>query len=121
MAKDLGGLEAKAFHPKPTEKSLRVLQPSQSVMGSIRSPASSPKVKVKEEPCCEDDVPEGGEGEEAAEGAVAKEDAAVLKLEGARPPPVNSDYLPLPWKGRLGFVSLSFFISYQAHVPDDIF
>lgn len=24
-----------------------------------------------------------------------------------RPPPVNSDYLPLPWKGRLGYVSLS--------------
>jgi hypothetical protein len=23
----------------------------------------------------------------------------------SRPPPVNSDYLPLPWKGRLGYVS----------------
>jgi len=22
----------------------------------------------------------------------------------SRPPPVNSDYLPLPWKGRLGYV-----------------
>lgn len=32
------------------------------------------------------------------------EDVDTLKLEAARPPPVNSDYLPLPWKGRLGYV-----------------
>jgi UV DNA damage endonuclease len=33
------------------------------------------------------------------------EDADVMKKEAARPPPVNSDYLPLPWKGILGYVS----------------
>lgn len=33
------------------------------------------------------------------------EDVDVMKKEAARPPPVNSDYLPLPWKGRLGYVS----------------
>jgi UV DNA damage endonuclease len=33
------------------------------------------------------------------------EDVDTLKLEAARPPPVNSNYLPLPWKGRLGYVS----------------
>lgn len=27
-----------------------------------------------------------------------------LKEALSRPPPVNSDYLPLPWKGRLGYV-----------------
>lgn len=27
----------------------------------------------------------------------------------SRPPPVNSDYLPLPWKGRLGYVCFAFF------------
>jgi UV DNA damage endonuclease len=32
------------------------------------------------------------------------EDIETLKNEAARPPPVNSDYLPLPWKGRLGYV-----------------
>ena len=37
------------------------------------------------------------------------EEAEVLKLEAARPPPVNSDYLPLPWKGRLGYASLVIF------------
>jgi UV DNA damage endonuclease len=28
-----------------------------------------------------------------------------LKEALGRPPPVNSSYLPLPWKGRLGYVS----------------
>lgn len=42
----------------------------------------------------EADDPEDGE----------KEDVDTEKREAARPPPVNSDYLPLPWKGRLGYV-----------------
>jgi UV DNA damage endonuclease len=33
------------------------------------------------------------------------EDVDAEKREAGRPPPVNSDYLPLPWKGRLGYVS----------------
>jgi UV DNA damage endonuclease len=44
-----------------------------------------------------------GEGETGQ--GVDPEDVNDLKEEGARPPPVNSDYLPLPWKGRLGYVS----------------
>lgn len=46
------------------------------------------------------------------EADLAVGDVAETKLEddninrGAkRPPPVNSDQLPLPWKGRLGYVS----------------
>lgn len=31
--------------------------------------------------------------------------ADELKDAFSRPPPVNSTYLPLPWKGRLGYVS----------------
>ncbi len=31
-------------------------------------------------------------------------DEEEVKEALARPPPVNSDYLPLPWKGRLGYV-----------------
>lgn len=39
----------------------------------------------------------------------AEEDAAVecedeVKEALSRPPPVNSNYLPLPWKGRIGYV-----------------
>jgi UV DNA damage endonuclease len=33
-------------------------------------------------------------------------DDADVEQAVARPPPVDSDYLPLPWKGRLGYVRL---------------
>lgn len=42
---------------------------------------------------------------EIAEGAPGEnEDEEDVKEALSRPPPVNSDYLPLPWKGRLGYV-----------------
>ncbi|KAH8598904.1 UV-endonuclease UvdE-domain-containing protein [Bisporella sp. PMI_857] len=41
------------------------------------------------------------------------EDAELLKLEAARPPPVNSDYLPLPWKGRLGYACLNTYLRFS--------
>jgi UV DNA damage endonuclease len=34
------------------------------------------------------------------------EDEAEVKEALSRPPPVNSEYLPLPWKGRLGYVCI---------------
>lgn len=39
--------------------------------------------------------------------AEGDEEADEEEIQAAlsRPPPVNSDYLPLPWKGRLGYVS----------------
>lgn len=39
------------------------------------------------------------EGEEEA-------DEEEIQAALSRPPPVNSDYLPLPWTGRLGYVRL---------------
>ncbi|KAI1414449.1 UV-endonuclease UvdE [Hypoxylon sp. FL1857] len=42
---------------------------------------------------------------------VAEEtDANALNQEGSRPPPVNSDYLPIPWKGRLGYACLNTYL-----------
>lgn len=38
------------------------------------------------------------------DGETPAEDADAVRREANRPPPVNSDYLPLPWKGRLGYV-----------------
>ena len=40
------------------------------------------------------------------DGVPEENDTSMVKEQGARPPPVNSDYLPLPWKGRLGYVNL---------------
>ncbi|TVY89476.1 UV-damage endonuclease [Lachnellula willkommii] len=41
------------------------------------------------------------------------EDIDTLKNEAARPPPVNSDYLPLPWKGRLGYACLNTYLRFS--------
>lgn len=46
------------------------------------------------------------DGDEAA-------DEEEIQAALSRPPPVHSDYLPLPWKGRLGYVSLAFVVDYS--------
>lgn len=53
----------------------------------------------KEDPEARD----GGDGEEEA-------DPEELKDALSRPPPVNSSYLPLPWKGRLGYACLNTYL-----------
>lgn len=44
--------------------------------------------------------------------ADGEEEAGEEEVKEAlsRPPPVNSDYLPLPWKGRLGYACLSTYL-----------
>ncbi|KAF2114651.1 UV-endonuclease UvdE-domain-containing protein [Lophiotrema nucula] len=39
-----------------------------------------------------------------------EEDEAEIKEALSRPPAVNSDYLPLPWKGRLGYACLNTYL-----------
>ncbi|EED13457.1 UV-endonuclease UVE-1 [Talaromyces stipitatus ATCC 10500] len=39
-------------------------------------------------------------------------DVEEVKEALSRPPPVNSDYLPLPWKGRLGYACLNTYLRY---------
>ncbi|KAF2036154.1 UV-endonuclease UvdE [Setomelanomma holmii] len=45
---------------------------------------------------------------EAADGL--EEDEAEVKEALSRTPPVNSEYLPLPWKGRLGYACLNTYL-----------
>ncbi|OJJ44974.1 hypothetical protein ASPZODRAFT_17884 [Penicilliopsis zonata CBS 506.65] len=40
-------------------------------------------------------------------------EAEELQNALSRPPPVNSDYLPLPWKGRLGYACLNTYLRYS--------
>jgi hypothetical protein len=51
-----------------------------------------------------------GLGDPEAEGEELADEEEV-KEALTRPPPVNSDYLPLPWKGRLGYVRYTIAIS----------
>lgn len=79
---------------KPSKKGEKV---KQSQARAEEDPAVPPKSKKEatKEPQFLD--PEA-DGEEDA-------DEEEIKAALSRPPPVNSDYLPLPWKGRLGYVS----------------
>ncbi|EXJ94383.1 hypothetical protein A1O1_02777 [Capronia coronata CBS 617.96] len=78
---------------------------------------ATPSAKVKTEaglpkpaPAKEDSGLDRGDPE--AEG---DEDADLEELSIAlsRPPPVNSSYLPLPWKGRLGYACLNTYLRYS--------
>lgn len=60
------------------------------------APAKAKKVDAKEPQFLDPEA----DGEEEA-------DEEEIKAALSRPPPVNSDVLPLPWKGRLGYVSCS--------------
>ncbi|KAI0883121.1 UV-endonuclease UvdE [Annulohypoxylon maeteangense] len=44
------------------------------------------------------------------EGDLEEPDINAFKQEGSRPPPVHSDYLPLPWKGRIGYACLNTYL-----------
>lgn len=79
----------------PTKASVAAKKGSDEIKAFKAAQAAQQAAVKKEEP-------EGGDPE--GEGDVV-EDADAEKREAKRPPPVNSDYLPLPWKGRLGYVS----------------
>ncbi|KAI1422524.1 UV-endonuclease UvdE [Xylaria sp. FL1777] len=49
-------------------------------------------------------------GKDDAELALEENDINAIRQEGARPPAVNSEYLPLPWKGRLGYACLNTYL-----------
>ncbi|KAI0157955.1 UV-endonuclease UvdE [Hypoxylon sp. FL1284] len=55
---------------------------------------------------------EDGEPGDREEGGIPVDDvdANGIKQEGGRPPPVNSEYLPLPWRGRLGYACLNTYL-----------
>ncbi|KAI2778216.1 UV-damage endonuclease [Daldinia loculata] len=53
---------------------------------------------------------EPGDRVEGGNGSPREADANAFEQEGSRAPPVNSDYLPLPWKGRLGYACLNTYL-----------
>jgi UV DNA damage endonuclease len=96
---------AKKPKKTPTKSSVAAKKGSDEIKAFKAEQAAKKAVEKKVKMEDEDDGgvradPDGDEDGPA-------EDADALKREAARPPPVNSDYLPLPWKGRLGYVSLT--------------
>lgn len=63
-----------------------------------KTPVSKPKSRNDED---------GYDPEAEGEEEVGEEE---VKAALSRPPPVNSDYLPLPWRGRLGYACLNTYL-----------
>jgi len=88
------GKRARATHVK-TEVAESHVASANGVLQNSTAPAEEAGVTG-------DPEAEGGEGEET--------DEVELKEAMTRPPPVNSEYLPLPWKGRLGYACLNTYL-----------
>ena len=67
-------------------------------------------------------APSGNLPSEDAESDIDDEEIDEAKIQEAslRPPPVNSSYLPIPWKGRLGYVSFELVQNLWHHESDTI-
>ncbi|OTA08134.1 hypothetical protein A9Z42_0091130 [Trichoderma parareesei] len=50
------------------------------------------------------------DAEAGGDASEEKADAEVIERSARRAPPVNSDVLPLPWKGRLGYACLNTYL-----------
>ncbi|KKO99841.1 UV-damage endonuclease [Trichoderma harzianum] len=72
---------------------------------SMRQAKAEQKVEEKtlEKPNVDSDL-------QSADAAEEKADSEVVERTARRPPPVNSDVLPLPWKGRLGYACLNTYL-----------
>jgi len=79
---------------------LRDAEPLDNIEGDGPSAKEMANKKVKKRASNSENVhnPDGPFAE------VKSEDAVDIERGAARPPPVNSSYLPLPWTGRLGYV-----------------
>ena len=87
--------EKKAVKASKTGKGKKSAEPSikeEDAESTAVTPAT--KAQSKDIQFFDPDAEEDGEADEAE-----------LQAALSRPPPVNSDFLPLPWKGRIGYVS----------------
>ncbi|KUJ20688.1 UV-endonuclease UvdE [Mollisia scopiformis] len=103
---------AKKPKKTPTKSSLAAKKGSDEIKAFKAEQAAKKAVEVKVKK--EDDGDEWDkrvdpDGDDEA----PVEDVDTMKKEAARPPPVNSDYLPLPWKGRLGYACLNTYLRFS--------
>jgi len=97
-----GAVAAPTTATAPAGKGKRKKAPAQNVkveeeetnLGAVNGVAKNVTAPTEDSGMAGD--PEDAEGLE--------EDEVEVKEALSRPPPVNSEYLPLPWKGRLGYV-----------------
>lgn len=89
-------------------------QVKQKEEGEVPVAAAESKKAAPTKPAAKKPVDENADPEAEGEEDEAGEEEIQEAL--ARPPPVNSDYLPLPWKGRLGYACLNTYLR-QSNPP----
>ncbi|KAF7185227.1 UV-damage endonuclease [Pseudocercospora fuligena] len=107
------GKKAKAVKaeeiPQDAENTAESSKPAKKGRGkkaaTENEPASVEDAPAKKQKKASNDEPGDPEGEGDEEA-----DEEEVKEALARPPPVNSEYLPLPWKGRLGYACLNTYL-----------
>ena len=92
----------KAIKAEESDSSLSDLSEVDEKIKAAATPKSRP-VKKKRDIAAETAGDPEEDGDEAA-------DPEELNAAMTRPPPVNSSYLPLPWKGRLGYACLNTYL-----------
>ncbi|KFZ14033.1 hypothetical protein V501_03421 [Pseudogymnoascus sp. VKM F-4519 (FW-2642)] len=118
--RDVGG---KGYEDKSSDLSEPALE---MMRGKMRRPAKRPCVakegvdgtrasKARQAPKTDAEITtkigdQGGSEIDPESGPDIDEDLAAVKRHAARPPPLNSGYLPLPWKGRLGYACLNTYL-----------
>lgn len=110
VAKRVNRRTAAAVTPKPAKRKrlssgseLSDLEEAAVEVAAEKSKSGpAKKAIVKREEATEAADPEA-EGDEDA-------NPEEIKEALSRPPPVNSDYLPLPWKGRIGYACLNTYL-----------
>lgn len=115
---DLSSLSEEAEpQPSPAKKKQRVAPAKQDkakpqVNGAVQAAnATTPKKAPTKASANADEGMAGDPEAEDAENGEADEEE--LKQALSRPPPVNSDYLPLPWKGRIGYACLNTYLRFS--------
>ncbi|KAL8819172.1 MAG: hypothetical protein Q9223_002348, partial [Gallowayella weberi] len=88
--------------PAKTAKKGGKAKKAQDTGETLAIPAKANKSDAKEPQFLDPEA----EGEEEA-------DEEEIKAALSRPPPVNSDVLPLPWKGRLGYACLNTYLRFS--------
>ncbi|KAL8932562.1 MAG: hypothetical protein Q9216_006782 [Gyalolechia sp. 2 TL-2023] len=103
---DMSDIESPIKAPAPPKQAPKKGGKAKSTpVPSNEKPAAPPKVK-KEAPKESQFLDPEADGEEEA-------DEEEIKEALSRPPPVNSDYLPLPWKGKLGYACLNTYLRFS--------
>ena len=81
--------------------------PDEETPSRLKAKKAAPKARAAKAPVTpEKTKPKTSDPQDPEADEDVEVDEEELKEAVRRPPPVNSDYLPLPWKGRLGYVNL---------------